>query len=111
MSDPKSQLRDAVKVLNEYYGVLARQIADEINENKQDFGSRFGQAQNILTKYATQLSELAEVYRILRIEAWIDQDKPEGREPLTRDEFRCFGCGEVIQAKDSACKICGWTWR
>jgi len=111
MSDSKSQLREAVKVLHEYYGVLARQIADEIAEKKEDFGSPFGEAQNILSKYATQIYELGEVYRVLRWEAWMDQDKPEGKEPLARDEFRCFGCGDVIEAKDSACKLCGWTWR
>jgi len=112
MSDPKPKLREALKVLNDYYAVLAKQIADEVVEHKEDFSEEaFGQAENIIEKYARQVNELGVIYGVLRWEAWMDKDKPEGREPLARDEFRCFGCGEVIESKDSACKLCGWTWR
>src|SRR5215471_14050921 len=111
MREPNLPLRESVRVLADYRGVLARQIADEIAESREDFESPFGQAQNILSKYATQIYEWETVYRMLRYEAWMDADKPQGREPLAKDEFRCFGCGEVIHAKDAACKLCGWTWR
>jgi hypothetical protein len=111
LRDPQPRLREAVRVLHQYHGVLARQIADEIADNTGSFGTPFGQAENMLTKYATQIHELAEVYRLLRFEAWMDADKPQGREPLAKEEFRCFGCGEVIDARESACKLCGWSWR
>jgi hypothetical protein len=112
MSDPQSNIREALKVLNAYYAVIAKQIADDVMEHKEDFREEaFGQADRLMEKYARQINELGVVYGVLRWQAWMDEEKPAGREPLARDEFRCFGCGEVIEAKDAACKLCGWTWR
>ena len=111
MSDPKAELRQALTVLNNYYGGLARQIADEIIEHKEDFEAKvFGDADSIIEKYAMQVQQLGAVYGLLRWEALLGE-KPQGREPLAKDEFRCFGCGEVIQPNEVACPLCGWTWR
>ena len=110
MSDPKNQIRDALKLVNEYYRVLAEQVAAEIIAHKADFQSaELGQAESIVERYAKHAQRVNVLYGILRYEA--TYAKPEGREPLARDEFRCFGCGEAIKAEDGACKICGWTWR
>jgi ATP-dependent Clp protease ATP-binding subunit ClpA len=39
------------------------------------------------------------------------QEKPQGTEPLGKDDFRCFGCGGVIHREDQTCPKCGWSWR
>jgi hypothetical protein len=110
MSDPKTEIREALTVLNNYYAVLAKQVADEIIAHKDAFESaRLEQAEAIIDKYARHANRVNILYGILRFEAWME--KPEGKEPLAANEFRCFGCGEVIQADDKACKLCGWSWR
>jgi hypothetical protein len=47
MHDAENQHQEALRVLNEYYAVLANQMANEIVEHKEDFESAgFGQAEN-----------------------------------------------------------------
>ena len=110
MSDPQNPINEALTVLNDYYRVFAKQIADQIIAHKADFESpELGQAEGLVERYAKHAQRVNALYGILRYEAGFN--KPEGREPLARNEFRCFGCGEVIQPEDTACKLCGWTWR
>jgi len=110
MSDPKNEIREALTVLNDYYTGFAKQAADEIIARKADFkNAGLGQAEDIIEKYAKQANRVNIIYGILRYEA--GYNKPVGREPLARDEFRCFGCGEVIKEEDKACPLCGWTWK
>jgi hypothetical protein len=114
MNDPKEKLRDSVKILNDYYGILATQIAEEIIERKEDFtsGEDFTAADkvdDILEKYAQQINRLGTVYGMLRGEAW--SKKSAGTEPLAPSEFRCFGCGGLIGSNDQACPSCGWSWK
>jgi rubrerythrin len=110
MSDSKIAIREAMTVLNSYYSVLAKEMADEIIAHKADFESAgLGQAESIVERYAKHAQRVNVLYGILRYES--AYTKPEGREPLARNEFRCFGCGEVIKEDDTACPLCGWTWR
>jgi hypothetical protein len=110
MSAPENEHQEALRVLNQYYTVLAKQMADEIVEHKEDFESAgFGQAEIIVEKYARHIQQLGAVYSILRWKAY--RQKPEGKMPLGKYEFRCFGCGGVIHSNEDACQICGWTWR
>ena len=110
MNYPKIEIREALKVINSYYGVLAKEIAGEVIAHKADFESAgLGQAESIVEKYAKLGNRVNIIYGILRYES--AYTKPEGREPLARNEFRCFGCGEVINENDTACPLCGWTWR
>jgi len=110
MDTPPKNLTDAVKVLNDYFGVLSKRMSDEIIEHKKEFTSTgTGQAEAILDKYAKQVQRLNTVYGMLRGEAY--PSRPEGLEPLARDEFRCFGCGGVIKATDQFCADCGWSWK
>jgi hypothetical protein len=110
MITPRKEFRDAVGVLNRYYNDLAGQMAEEIIEHAEDFDlPGIGQADSVIEKYARRLYELGAVYGFLRWAAF--RQKPQGKEPLARDEFRCFGCGAVIRKDDQACQACGWTWR
>ncbi len=110
METPPKNLKDAVKVLSDYFGVLSQRMADEILEHKQEFtSSGTGQAEAILDKYARQVQRLTTVYGLLRGEAY--PYRPDGAEPLARDEFRCFGCGGVIKQEDTFCRVCGWSWK
>ena len=110
MDTPPKNLTDAVKVLNDYFGVLSQRIAEEITQHKQDFTpTGTDQAEVILDKYAKQVQRLNTVYGMLRGEAY--PGRPEGLEPLAKDEFRCFGCGGVIKPTDQFCPVCGWSWK
>jgi len=110
MSHPKQQIREALTVLNNYYGVLGKQLADEILAHKADFESpELERVEGLVERYAKHANRINVLYGILRFEAQFD--KPEGGEPLARNQFRCFGCGEVIDERDQACPLCGWTWR
>jgi rubrerythrin len=110
MSDNINTIREATTILNNYYSVLAKEMADEIIAHKADFESAgLGQNESIIEKYAKHASHVSVIYGFLRFEA--KYTRPEGREPLARNEFRCFGCGEVIKDTDTACPLCGWSWR
>jgi hypothetical protein len=111
MSTPTSEHQEALVVLRKYYDTLAKKIANEIIEHREDFESPgFGsQAVEIIEKHACHLSQLGTVYSMLRWKAY--QKKPEGKVPLGKNEFRCFGCGAVVLSNEEACSICGWTWR
>jgi rubrerythrin len=39
------------------------------------------------------------------------REKPQGTQPLSKDEFRCFGCGGAIKYEDESCPLCGWSWK
>lgn len=111
MSAPENKHQEALTVLNKHYTLLAKQMADEIIEHRDDFESPgFGsQADEIIEKHARHIQQLGAVYSILRWKA--NRKKPEGKEPLGKYDFRCFGCGAVIHSNEEACSICGWTWR
>jgi hypothetical protein len=106
-SDDKHQ--EALRVLNEHYIGLAREMAEEIVECREEFESfGFGQAENIIEKYARHIQQVDSVYGILQ---WMSKrEKPEGKMPLGKYDFRCFGCGGLIQSTDDRCQTCGWTW-
>ncbi len=111
MSEPENEYQNALKVLNRYYTVLAEKIAGEVIEHREDFespgyGSR---AEDIIDRHARTIQELGFVYAILRWKAY--PKKPEGKEPLGKNDFRCFGCGGVIHPNEEACLKCGWKWK
>lgn len=111
MNDPENEHQEALKVLNSYYASLTKKMAEEILEHREDFESPgFGsQADELIERYARHIQQLGAVYGMLRWKAYCK--KPEGKEPLGKYDFRCFGCGGVISSTDEACSICGWTWR
>jgi hypothetical protein len=111
MATPQNEYHKALRVLNDYYTVLARQMAEEIVEHKEDFESPGfgGQAEGIIEKYAQHIQEVGSVYSFLRWKA--HRERPEGKTPLGKYDFRCFGCGGVIRSSEDYCQICGWTWR
>jgi hypothetical protein len=111
MPSPENEYQKALRVLNEHYTALADQMAQDILEHKEDFESPGfgGDAENIVEKYARRIQQLGSVYSILRWKA--HREKPDGKVPLGRYDFRCFGCGGVIQSTEDYCHVCGWTWR
>lgn len=110
MPPPQNEFDGAQRILKKYYRALVKRMADEIIEHKEDFESSGfgGQAEDILEKYGLQLHRLCIVFSNLHQFA---SEKPEGKEPLGKDDFRCFGCGGVIRRQDEACPLCGWTWK
>lgn len=111
MSATENEHQQALNILNKHYAILAKQMAEEIVAHQEDFESPgFGsQADEIIEKHARHIQQLGSVYSILRWKA--HRKKPEGKEPLGKYDFRCFGCGGVIKSTEEACSICGWTWR
>lgn len=111
MSESADEHQEALKVLNNYYTALASKMAKEILERREDFESPgFGsQAEDLIERHARHIQQLGAVYGVLRWKA--HQKKPEGKEPLGKNDFRCFGCGAVIHSTENACSVCGWTWR
>lgn len=111
MSTPANEHQEALAILNKYYTLLAKKMAEDIIEHREDFESvGFGStAEDIVEKHARHIQQLGCVYSMLRWKAF--QKKPEGKVPLGKDDFRCFGCGGVIHPNEEACTICGWTWK
>jgi len=110
MSAPENEHQEALSILNKHYALLAKQMAAEIIEHREDFESLgFGsQADDIIEKHARHIQQLGSVYSILRWKAY--RKLPEAKDPLGKYEFRCFGCGGVIKTNEEACSICGWRW-
>jgi hypothetical protein len=107
---PKNEFEGALKVLRRYYGDLMQQVAAEIVQNAGEFDKGiFGEADDLIEKHSCRIGRLATVYANLR--GFASDEKPKGSEPLSRNEFRCFGCGHVIKEKDPSCSLCGWTWK
>jgi hypothetical protein len=110
MNTPENEHQEALTVLNNYYTILAKKMAGEIIEHREDFeSSGFGsQVDDLIERHARHIQQLGSVYSILRWKAY--RKKPEGKVPLGKYDFRCFGCGGVIHSNEDACSICGWRW-
>ena len=107
----KRDIQEALTVLNNYYTILAKKMAAEIIEHREDFESPgfVSQVDDIIEKHARHIQQLGSVYSILRWKAY--RKKPEGKEPLGKYDFRCFGCGGVISLKRGCMfHMCGWRW-
>jgi hypothetical protein len=111
MATPKSEFDEAQRVLKKYYNELVKQMAEEIIQHREDFESQgFGsQADDIVEKYAQQLHKLSTVF--YNLSQFSFREKPNGKVPLSKDEFRCFSCGSVIRRIDEFCQVCRWTWK
>ena len=108
MTTPR--MKRAMNVLRGYYRILAEDIAQDIIDHEADFGSAgFSEADNLLERHSRRLCDLSQVFHHLC--RYAPEKKPVGKEPLGKNEFRCFGCGGVIGEKDEACATCGWTWK
>jgi hypothetical protein len=81
MSEPENEHQEALKVLNNYYATLAKKMAEEVIEHREDFESPgFGsQADELIEKYARRIQQLGSVYSILRWKAY--RKKQKGRSP------------------------------
>ena len=86
-------------------------MAEEIIEHCEDFASPgFGsQAEDIIEKHGRKLYSVGLTF--CNLSQFVTREKPQGKEPLTKDEFRCFGCGSVIRKEDQSCRVCGWSWK
>lgn len=109
MAIPRDEYEGALKVLTKYYRELMDEIVTDIIRNKDEFEQGgFGRAEELIDRHYTRLAHLGCLHANIR--QWCAQ-KPKGTEPLSKDQFRCFGCGGVIAKEDDACRLCGWTWR
>ena len=111
MATPQNEFDGAQRILKRYYRDLMKQMADEIIEHREDFESPGfgGEAEEIIEKYAQKLHRLCLVFSNLNQFAF--REMPKGKEPLGKDEFRCFGCGGLIRREDESCPICHWSWK
>jgi len=104
------RMNRAMHILRGYYRKLAEDIAQDVIDHESEFDSAsFTEADNILERHSRRLCDLSQVFHHLA--RYVPQKKPEGKEPLAKSEFRCFGCGGVIREQDEACANCGWTWK
>jgi len=104
---PKDEFDGASRIIKDYYRALIRQMAEEIIRKSDYFMMpSLGRADEIIDNYSCRLSRLSTVYSHLARFA-----TSEGAVPLGENEFRCFGCGGLIQEKDTKCNLCGWTWK
>lgn len=108
-SDMSAEIEGAVKILRGYYRKLAEDIAHDLVEHAEDFDTGFGEADTLLERYSRRLCDLSNVFA--HLDRFAPEKKPEGKEPLGKDEFRCCGCGGVIKKDDDLCGHCGWTWK
>src|SRR5437879_3184869 len=108
MSTPR--MNRAMNVLRTYYRKLAEDIAQDVIDHEADFSSPgFGEAENLMERQSRRLCDLSQVFH--HLSRYAPSKKPVGKEPLAKNEFRCFGCGGVVREKDEACTTCGWTWK
>jgi hypothetical protein len=103
------EIEQAVKLLRGYYKKLAEEVAHDLVEHAEDFDTGFGQADTLLERHSRRLCELSNVFA--HLVRFAPTKKPQGKEPLGENEFRCFGCGDVIREDDVCCTHCGWTWK
>ena len=107
---PQDEFEGALNIIHRHFKQVMRELAEEVIENKDEFDKgRFGRADAILEKYYGRLYPVCTVYSNLRVMA--RTKKPQGDRPLKKDQFRCFGCGGVIEANDEECRLCHWTWK
>ena len=111
MSAPQNEFDGAQRIVQKYYRELVKRIAEDIIQNQEDFESHgyASKADEIIDRHAMQLYRVCQVFSALNHFAF--REKPQGKEPLAKDEFRCFGCGGVIRQLDQRCSLCGWTWK
>ena len=106
MSD---KIRRAINILRRRYRSLAEEIAQDILDHAEEFeSSPYTQADSIIDHHSRRLGQLGRVLDYLQRS--VPRQKPAATKPLGKDEFRCFGCGEVFRQDDQICRTCGWTW-
>ena len=107
---PQTQYDAALAALKNYYRQLVRDMVHEIIVHRDDFnGGDTRTAQEVVAKHAARLNDFRTVYS--DVARFISSELPQGKEPLGKDDFRCFSCGYVIHRTDEKCKLCGWTWK
>jgi hypothetical protein len=106
---PGNEFAGAQKILWHYYERVVNDLASDIIRHADEFEKSTARADEILEKHYCRLSRIGCSYAYLR--SFASKDKPTGTQPLSKDEFRCFGCGGIIKQEESSCKLCGWTWR
>ena len=107
---PQDEFEDALNIVRGHFHQIMRELAEDVIENKDEFEKgRFGNADAILEKHYHRLHPLCTIFSNLRVMA--RTKKPQADQPLKKDQFRCFGCGGVIEANDEECRHCHWTWK
>jgi hypothetical protein len=109
MSTPKNEYAGAQSILWRYYERVVNDLASDIIRHSKEFETSDGRADDILDPHYKKLHRIGCSYAYLRSFATLE--KPVGTQPLSKEEFRCFGCGGVIKQQDIRCELCGWTWR
>ena len=104
-----AKIQRAANILRNYYRKLAEEISQDVLDHADDFDtSAFGETDTLLERHSRRLCDLSQVFA--HLQRFVPKKKPEGKEPLGKGEFRCFGCGGVIKEHDEACGSCGWSW-
>jgi len=107
---PQDEFDGALRILRRYYGEMMQEFAEEVIENADEFKKgKFGKGDALLERQSDRLRPLCSIFANLH--AFGAKMKPEGTAPLSKEEFRRFGCGGVIGREDNACRLCGWTWK
>ena len=111
MATPINEFEGAQRILSRYYRELARRMAEEIIEHREDFESPGfgGRAESIIDKYGCQLNRLEGMYSNLK--QFATRENAQTAQSLGKDEFRCFSCGGLIRRGEETCGLCGWTWK
>jgi len=106
---PENEFDGARGILWRYYDRLLKHAAEDIIQNKEEFEEgAFGNPENIIDNHYRRLSRISCLCSCFRSRS---ADKPKGDAPLSKEEFRCFGCGGVIRQEEASCSLCGWTWK
>lgn len=107
---PQRKFERALRLVGRHYKTVMDELAEEVIEQEEEFGKgRFGRADEIIEKYYHRLQPICTVYTNLRNVG--GAENPKGEEALSKEQFRCFGCGGVIEANEQECRKCRWTWK
>lgn len=107
---PQRKFERALRLLRNHYRTVMEEMAEEMIEQEEEFGKgRLGRADEIIEKYYHRLQPICTVFTSLRNVA--GKEKPRGDETLSKEQFRCFGCGGAIEVNEQECRKCQWTWK
>ena len=106
----ESKREQARQILAKYHAALKERMFNDVIDHAAEFENPFPTtAEDLILRYGAQYHYFCALYSACRPP--LPDKKPAGKEPLGKEDFRCFSCGGVIRPKDEACQTCGWTWK
>jgi hypothetical protein len=112
----RKQLDDALRILGRYQSEMVRRMTEEIIEHREDFESLFvGGAEEIIDKYHHLIQSMCPILSILQ--GYGERMGPPAERErvvekiLEKEQFRCFGCRNIISENGDSCPYCGWKWK